>query len=276
MLNNIIQSLEKPPLYSKNDHEFWNDEHISMQMLKAHLNPEFDGASRKLSFIKKSAAWIKEIVPPTRYPMLLDVGCGPGIYSEIFAQYGYGVTGIDFSHRSIDYATNSALKQQLNIKYIYQDYLKMSLHEVFDFAAMIYCDYGALSANDRKTLMQRIYQHLKPGGKFLLDVFSVETFHSFQESQTWELCKNGGFWRKNSYAALCGRYKYSPYITLEQTTVISDIEIATYYIWNTCFTRNTLVQEAKDNGFKVCGIFGNVAGEIYHENSPTIAILLEK
>ena len=25
--------------------EFWNDEHISMQMLKAHLNPEFDGAS---------------------------------------------------------------------------------------------------------------------------------------------------------------------------------------------------------------------------------------
>lgn len=112
MLNNMIQSLEKPSLYSKNVHEFWNDEHISEQMLKAHLNPEFDGASRKLSFIKKSAAWINEIVPPTKYSTLLDVGCEPGIYSEIFAQYGYVVTGIDFSHRSIDYAAHSLILQQ--------------------------------------------------------------------------------------------------------------------------------------------------------------------
>ena len=38
--------------------EFWNDEYISEQMLKAHLDPEFDGASRKLDFIEKSVAWI--------------------------------------------------------------------------------------------------------------------------------------------------------------------------------------------------------------------------
>ena len=276
MLNKIIQSLEKPPLYTKSNQTFWNDEHISKQLLKAHLNPEFNGASRKLPFIEKSAAWIKDLIPPVSYSLLLDIGCGPGIYAERFAQYGYDVTGIDFSHRAIEYAKSSALKHGLNIRYLYQDYLNMSLHEVFDFATMIYCDYGALSTTDRKKLMQIIYQHLKPGSKFLLDVFSTETFHSFQETQTWEICKNGGFWSEYDYVALCGRYKYSQYVTLEQTTVISDTEISTYYIWNTCFTKDTLIKEVKDNGFKVCDIYGDVAGETYHKDSPTLAILLEK
>lgn len=59
MLKNIETVLEKPILYKKTEGEFWNDEHISMQMLKAHLNPEFDGASRKHTFIEESVAYLR-------------------------------------------------------------------------------------------------------------------------------------------------------------------------------------------------------------------------
>ena len=276
MLNKIIRSLEKPLIYQKTEGEFWNDKHISKQMLKAHLDPEFEGASRKLSFIEKSVEWIKDTIPSTSYPLLLDMGCGPGLYTEKFAQYGYKVTGIDFSHRAIEYAKNSALKQGLHIKYHFQNYLEMSIHETFDFITMIYCDYGALSTDDRKKLLRIIYQHLKPGGKCLLDVFSEETFYSFREGQTWESCPNGGFWREQGYIALFGHYKYPDFITLEQTTIITGTEVATYYIWNTCFTPKALIEEVKNSGFKVNGLFENVAGKDYHKNSPTIAILLEK
>ncbi|SCM83348.1 Methyltransferase domain protein (fragment) [uncultured Sporomusa sp.] len=109
MFNSISRVLEKPPLYTKSEVAFWNDEHISKQMLKAHLDPEFEGASRKLTFIDNSVAWIKEFVPPSNFPLLLDMGCGPGIYAERLATAGYQVTGIDFSKRSIDYAQNSQL-----------------------------------------------------------------------------------------------------------------------------------------------------------------------
>ena len=78
MLKNVETVLEKPILYKKTEGEFWNDEHISMQMLKAHLNPEFDGASRKHAFIEESVAWITELVSPIDYPLLFDIGCGPG------------------------------------------------------------------------------------------------------------------------------------------------------------------------------------------------------
>lgn len=85
----------------------------------------------------------------------------------------------------------------------------------------------------------------KTGRKIIIRCFSKETFDSFREGQTWESCPSGGFWREHGYIALSGHYKYQDLITLEQTTIISDAEIATYYIWNTCFTQNSLVEEVK-------------------------------
>ena len=276
MNSNIIIALERPPVYTKSKGEFWNDEHISKQMLKAHLNPKFDGASRKLDFIEKSVSWIVELVSPSSYPFLLDVGCGPGIYAEKFTQMGFHVTGIDFSNRSINYANQSALKKKLEISYLYQDYLKMDLEERFDFATMIYCDYGALSTKDRQVILSKIYHHLKPGGKLLLDVFSMTKFYRFQEKQTWEVCHTGGFWRADEYIALNGFYKYLDNVTLEQSSIISKQEISTYYLWNTYFTKEFLASEVQNSGFKVCKIFSNVAGDVYRAESDTIAILLEK
>lgn len=276
MNSNIIKALGKPPVYTKTTGEFWNDEHISKQMLKAHLNPEFDGASRRLDFIEKSVAWIKELVPHLQYSNLLDVGCGPGIYAEKFVQMGYHVTGIDFSKRSIDYARQSAISKGLEISYLYQDYLEMDLKEKFDFATMIYCDYGALSTKDRQVILRKIHHHLKPGGKLLLDVFSMIRFEHFQERQTWEICNDGGFWRADEYVALSGYYKYLDNVTLDQILVISKYETAIYYIWNTYFTKETLTNEVQNMGFKVCEVFSDVAGDVYRPESETIAILLER
>ena len=276
MFHQLCTLLEKPPLYTKSKAAFWDDEYISKQMLKAHLDPGFEGASRKLDFIDSSAAWIKKTVNPTLYPTLLDIGCGPGIYAERFAKAGYQVTGIDFSKRSIAYAKDMATQQGLNIKYLYQNYLSMDLKETFDFCTMIYCDYGALSSDDRQIIMSRGYRHLRQGGRFLLDVFSMTEYDAFQEGQSWKMCNGDGFWKDGEYIELSGRYKYPGNVTLEQTIVISDADSAAYYLWNTCFTKDLLIQEALAAGFHVCGIFSDVAGGAYQEECPTIAVLLEK
>ncbi len=94
-------------------------------MLKAHLDPNFDGASRKLKFIEKSVAWIAEIIPATDYSLLLDIWCGPGIYAEKFAYLSYQVTGADFSRRSNKYAEHPAHCKKINISYLYQHFLKI-------------------------------------------------------------------------------------------------------------------------------------------------------
>lgn len=276
MNNNIINALELPAIFAKSQAEFWNDKYISKQMLKAHLDPQLEGASRTLDFIEKSVAWIKKVVTPKNYPLLLDIGCGPGIYAEKFTRVGYNVTGIDFSKRSIDYAKQSALHNKLDINYIYQDYLGMELHKSFDFATFIYCDYGALSRADRQTILNKIYHHIKPGGRLLLDVFSKKKYNDFNEKQTWNFSKDGGFWRADEYIEMKGFYKYSDNVTLELISIISDDKVTTYYLWNTYFTPESLIEEVENCGFKVCEVFSDVAGSSYSNESDTIAILLER
>lgn len=189
---------------------------------------------------------------------------------------GYRVIGVDFSSRSINYAQMDAKRKGLSIDYFYQDYLKLALGREFDFATMIYCDYGALSTSDRKQLLKIVYQHLKPGGKFLLDVFSLTLLESFQESQTWEICPDGGFWCPESYIALNRACKYPDNVTLRQTLVIANKKISNYYLWDTYFSKKTLEEEAISSGFKICEYFGDVSGSTYSEQSSTLAVLLKK
>lgn len=276
MYSDIFTHLERPVIYQQSEANFWDDEYISKHMLEAHLDPDFEGASRKLSFIEESVQWISEILPSSVYPRLLDVGCGPGLYAERFSKTGYKVTGIDFSKRSVKYAADSANKQGLDISYLYQDYLKMDYDNVFDLATFIYCDYGALSTENRAAILRKIYRSLKSGGKLLLDVFSMLKYDNFEELQTWQLHEDGGFWSPGKHLTLHAQYKYSGNVTLEQTGVITDSRIREYCIWNRYYTPESLLKEANEAGFKRQKIYGDVAGKLYNNDSPTIAILLEK
>lgn len=276
MYNNIFMHLERPALYQQSEVNFWNDEHISKHMLAAHLNPNFDGASRKLCFIDQSIKWIAENIPFSNHPGLLDIGCGPGLYAERFCKTGYKVTGLDFSKRSIEYAKDSANKQDLDITYIYQDYLKMNYSNMFDLATFIYCDYGALSTENRAIILRKIYQSLKIGGKLVLDVFSMVKYKDFEEMKTWNVHENGGFWSAEKYLSLKAQHKYSGNVTLEQTAVITNSGIREYCIWNCCFTLETLLKEASEAGFQKYEVFSDVTGKPYEENSPTMAVVLEK
>lgn len=46
-----FELLEKPLIYRKTCVPFWEDTHISKGMLQAHLDPLFEGASRRLDFV---------------------------------------------------------------------------------------------------------------------------------------------------------------------------------------------------------------------------------
>lgn len=75
---------------------------------------------------------------------VLDLGCGPGLYSERLCRAGLTVTGVDYSRRSISYARARAAEQRLAIEYLYGDYLEVPfpsrLHAIF----LIYGDFCVL------------------------------------------------------------------------------------------------------------------------------------
>lgn len=71
MFDQLSKMLEKPSLYKKSEVVFWDDAHISQQMLRNHLDPNFEGASRTLNFINQSVAWIEAVMPPFSGAFLL-------------------------------------------------------------------------------------------------------------------------------------------------------------------------------------------------------------
>lgn len=130
--------------------DLWTDEHTSRQMLSFHLNEILDISSRNAAFINRYVEWISAKFKVENSTKIADFGCGPGLYSTRLAKLGASVTGIDFSKSSIDYATEIAIREKLNISYVNQDYLEFETEERFDLALMIMCDFCALSPIQRK------------------------------------------------------------------------------------------------------------------------------
>ncbi|KMK75192.1 class I SAM-dependent methyltransferase [Alkalihalobacillus pseudalcaliphilus] len=276
MYKSLLSEIEKPEVFKTSRNMFWQDPHIATHLLEAHLAPEHEGASRNPAFINQSVAWIHHNVAKKTSQSIIDFGCGPGLYCERLAQKGYQVTGVDFSQNSIDYAKQQAKKQGLDIRYRYENYLHVDLGEKFDVALLIYCDYGALNLGNRKRVLQTIWNHLKIGGRLILDVFTPTQFDGFQEMKSWDYKQEGGFWTAEPYMELNQNIKYKDHISLEQTTVITASSTETYYIWNQYFTKEMIQRELTDTGFSIIEFYNDVSGAPYQENNPTMAILVEK
>jgi len=280
MFAQLMALINKPDLNAPSTNDLyrtlWNDEHISKGMLEAHLNPNWHAATRKHKFLDKSVKWISKIAPPSQYKRLLDLGCGPGLYAERFSGAGYSVTGIDFSKRSIEYAKEQSARNKSSIKYLYQNYLDIDYTEQFDVITLIYCDYAPLSVTDRLTLLKKVYQALKPNGKFIFDVFTPKMRQ--KESRSWQYYENGGFFSAKPHLLLEAVYQYDDddKTELRQHIVATDGDVNCYIVRNHFFTKELLMSEIQPIGFNMFEFYGDVAGKEYSDTGETICGVITK
>lgn len=269
---------EKPAPWSKyTAADLWTDEHISKQMLDFHLDPESEPASRPHRFINDSADWIAKRFNLKSSSSVVDLGCGPGLYTSRFYESGARVTGVDFSPRSIEYARQQADRENRSINYIQGNYLEIELPETFDLATMIYCDYCALSPAQRKQLLHRIRKLLHAKGSFLFDVCSITAFQARSESS--EIARNlmDGFWSAEENVGIRQTWKYvSEKVILDRYDIYEQERNRTIYNWLQYFDMNSLQNELELNGFYIIDSYSDMTGTAFSEDSMTFAIVVEK
>ncbi|MEK3791769.1 class I SAM-dependent methyltransferase [Paenibacillus sp. FSL R7-0204] len=271
MINHLFSLARQPALWQRSVEPFWNDGHISKQMLEAHLNPDWEAASRRHSDIDCSVKWLSRLIPPGS--RILDLGCGPGLYTKRLSEQGYNVTGLDFSRRSIAYAQEHDTRS----RYIYQNYLELNYTEAFDSITLIYCDYGALTLSERNTLLSKVYRALKPGGLFIFDVFTQKTNWSKQDSTSWRVYPDGGFWNAEPHVCLEASYFFEGHtVEARQTVILTDYELHHYLIWNTVFTQVTLAEEVLPWGFQLDSVYDDSCGSPYTGGADTLCFVLRK
>jgi ftsJ-like methyltransferase len=240
-------------------------------MLAEHLNPSSDGASRRPESIRKITDFIAVNSKPAT--ALLDLGCGPGLYTSLLKDRGYAVTGIDFNSASIDYAKN----QRDDITYIAGDYIERYPSGNFDTVIMIYCDMGTHTENNRRDLLKNIYNSLNRGGKLIFDVFTPELVRDRQESKSWEYSPSGGFWGEHEYLLLKETFHYPENkVFAYQYNLLTGQQAKNFIVWERYFSEEEITCILKETGFGNVSIHRNVTGDNNFTSASEIFIVAEK
>jgi SAM-dependent methyltransferase len=276
-LSNLYQLTEAPPLFEPGETLFWDDPHISAQMLALHLDPNTEAASRAPETINHTVNWIAATLELPHDAAVLDLGCGPGLYAVRMAERGLRVTGIDYSRRSIEYAQQAAAERGLEITFRYQNYLTLDEPPDYDVALLIYGDLCPLAPAQRDTLLDNVHRALKPGGYFVFDVTTRQGRAKFGVKNRWYAVESG-FWKPGPHLVLEQGFDYPDENTyLDQYVVIeADGKISVYRNWFLDYALDTITPVVEARGFRVHSAWNDLAGTPYTPDSDWIGIVAQK
>ncbi|MDR3089977.1 MAG: class I SAM-dependent methyltransferase [Desulfobulbaceae bacterium] len=159
-------------------------------MLENHLSQEHDWASRTNTVIDAQVTFIHERLPSGA--RILDLGCGPGLYTSRLNALGHQCTGVDFSPASVNYARD--LPGADNITYIHEDIRSLQIAGAFDAVLLLFGEINAFSSHDAATILKNAAQALRSGGKLFIE---THTFDAVRDigfmPPTWQTLETGLF-----------------------------------------------------------------------------------
>lgn len=172
-----------PQPWAESDKIPWNDPDFSRRMLKEHLSQKHDAASRRTPIIKKHVDWIHNQVLGGKPSRILDLGCGPGLYTSHLAALGHATVGIDISPASIEYAVKQAPE---NCAYTLGDIRTTDFGPGCDLVMLIFGEFNIFKPDDAKLILQKACAALNPGGQLLLEVSTYDSvYETGSQPATW-------------------------------------------------------------------------------------------
>ncbi len=261
----IVNRTPNPTPWSEGDNIPWDDPGFSERMLAEHLNQEHDLASRRSETIDHHVEWIFSGVLGSRPARVLDLACGPGLYTVRLARIGCECVGIDFSPASIRHARDiAATEAHLPCTYHQADLRDGLFGRGFDLVMMAYGQFNVFPRGRGLEILKRAHDALKPGGLLLLELQSLEQIqHGGEKAPSW-------------YSARSGLFSEAPHLVLQEnfwhvdakasTTrfVIIDGQtgtVSSYALSNEAYTENELTDALRSAGFKDTERFPSLSGE---------------
>jgi SAM-dependent methyltransferase len=153
----------------------------------------------------------------------LELACGYGRLLLPIMEQGYDIVGTDASPEMLARCREIAREKDLNPVLREQFMQRLSLESTFGFIFIDDCTFTlVIDDTDVDELFARVYRHLKPGGTFLFDFFTVrpdarET--SNEVSESWGAAPDGSLYVSKKISS------YDP-----DTHVITRLQIHDLYV----------------------------------------------
>jgi len=191
----IYRRPEKPTAWENGGNLPWNDPDFSKRMLREHLDESHGAASRRSAERTQQIDWLWEKLKLAPGSRVLDLTCGPGLYSVALAQRGCRVTGVDFSPASIAHARELAAANGVAdaCTFIESD-VRAFVPEAgaYDAALIIYGQLAVFSREDADALLAKVTTALRPGGRACVELLDQARID--KKSSTWWYTDDTGLW----------------------------------------------------------------------------------
>ncbi len=267
---NIINT--KPDLFQRTEACIWTDPYIQANLLKAYLDLSSDAASRNMKSIERTVDFIDNNIK--KGGDILDLGCGPGLYTDLFWKKGYRVAGIDFNKKAIEYAIQETSP---DIKYIEGDYITNFPMGKYDAIIMIYCDMGTHSDEDRDVLLSNCYESLEEGEKLIFDVFNENLITDKKEILSWDYQPDGGFWAHEEYLLLSQIFHYPENCAIaSQYNLIQKDKVKHFVIWDRYYKEDEIAMILKNIGFSKVGFEHGLLADNDFTSTNAMFVIAEK
>jgi len=158
-----------PPWSTARSNIPWDEPGFSQRMLAEHLNQAHDAASRKFEAVELQVDWIHQTLLSGMPASILDLGCGPGLYTERLAKLGHTCHGIDFGPASIRHARATAECDELACSYDLDDLRTAPFGKGYDLIMFLYGEPSVFSPEQLRSILARAWSALQSGGRILLE-----------------------------------------------------------------------------------------------------------
>lgn len=117
--------------------------------------------------------------------LVLDLGCGTGTLTELLAEQGYDMIGVDASEEMLQMAMDKKARSQKDILYLLQDMREFELYGTVRAVVSI-CDSinYLMEYEDLVQVFSLVNNYLDPGGVFIFDLNTIYKYENLLGDKT--------------------------------------------------------------------------------------------
>jgi SAM-dependent methyltransferase len=213
-LLDIVHRKNNPEPWAEGEKIPWNDPGFSRRMLQEHLEQEHDAASRRLDVIDGHVTWIHDMILEGRPARVLDLACGPGLYTNRLAALGHRSVGVDFSPATIAYAREQACREGLEATHIEDDIRKACYGDGYGLVMLIFGELNVFRREEAIGILKKAHGAMMPDGVLLL------------EPHTFDAVREIGSQPHSWYSANQGLFSDMPHLCLQENFWDAECRVA--------------------------------------------------
>lgn len=242
--------------------EWYEDWFDTVEYLNVYKHRNDDDA-------KKLVQLILDNVSLNRDARILDLACGAGRHSVLFARHGFKVTAVDLSKHLLEVAKKSAEAEGVGVNFIRSDLREFSISSKFDLVVNLFTSFGYFQSDEENFKMFKVASdHLKDSGYLVLDYLNKKFIENNLVPQSVEEIEGGKIIQERK---------------IEGERVIKTIKIrkngndSEFYESVRMYGIADLERIFEETGFKIQNVFGNSDGSSFDlETSPRIIFIARR